>query len=324
MIPDFGRIRGIVLSYPISFSDPFYRSLTSFYDRLIALLPNDILICLVVADPSDENTITQKFSGKKIKVINVHGFNEIWLRDILGFPHDGKVVLPTFAPTYFKSLYTDVYLQKLDFQVRGILADLEFEIQSLDLVWDGGNLIHNSRIGFVTDKLLKDNPGRTKSQIKSRIVKALSIDPIFIPTFKYDTLGHADGYLNFFSQDGVALSNYPSISFLENSTLYSNKLREILFDNNLQIVDVWDRPFSEHVKIDDEYLESARGVYNNFLQVNGTLILPDYKSSKDSSLFKYQKRNLKSLSPFFPSINTINCDQLSSLGGVLHCVSWTF
>lgn len=324
MNTDFGRVRGIVLSYPRRFADPFYRGLTPFFDKLIRLLPSDIEVHLVVSSPECSTEIREKFDDRQINSIVVPGFNEVWLRDLLGFSAERKVIKPAFRPTYFKGIYTGPYLETISNQVNSILSTIGFDIHELDLAWDGGNLIHNGEIGFVTDKLLADNCTKSKSKIRSLIERELGIEPTFIPTFKYDQLGHADGYLNFIRKDTVTLSCYPSTPSLIDSQQYAGRLKELLFEKALSIVDIWDEPVPEQVKVDEEFLESARGIHNNFLQINGSLILPEYKSSARSGFRKYLDFNIKSLSPFYSSVTTVNCDHLSRLGGVLRCVSWCF
>lgn len=324
MTTDYGRVSGITLSYPSDFGDSFYRSLTPFFDELINLLPDRIKIALIVSQEKSIDRLIGKFPNMDFQIIVVDGFNEIWLRDILGFPNGNEVIKPRFRPTYFKGIYTDSYLKRLELQTDSIIHELGFEIEHIALSWDGGNLIHNNRIGFITDKILRDNADRTESGIRRLIESRLEIAPVFIPTAQNDQLAHSDGYMNFVSENHIALSNYPDIPFLQEARKYRKRLHEIVQAQGLQTVEVWDRPFSETVTVEDEFLESSRGIYNNFIQLNNELILPSYSAPASAVISKLLETNRKSLEKHFNAIHTINSDHLARLGGVLHCVSWVW
>lgn len=322
MTTDYGKINGIVLSYPQDFHDPFYNKLTGFYDELISMLPQAIKLCLIVNSQRVKQQLTGRFHERDINIIVVPEFEEIWLRDLLGFPSGKQIIKPVFQPTYFKNIYTKSYLARIDSQVNSILQQLDFEVVPLDLIWDGGNLIHNDKIGFITDKVLRDNPNKSESKIESLIENNLKIKPIFVPTERHDQLGHVDGYMNFIQENIITISNYPNIQFLRGSVSYREALLRVMSDEGLTTIDIWDRPILENVNVGDEYLESSRGVHNNFIQINDTLILPKYHSPKDSLLSDYNGANINALKPYFSTIRTINSDELAKLGGVLHCVSW--
>lgn len=322
MITDYGRINGIVLSYPSDFGDPFYRSLTPFYDDLIKVLPRGIRLALIVSQEKSVDKLRGKFPDRDFQTIVIEGFNEIWLRDIFGFSNGNKVIKPLFRPTYFKGIYTTSYLERLESQTENIIDELGFEIEPIALAWDGGNLIHNNKIGFITDKVLRDNRPMEEFKIRALIEGSLEITPVFVPTAKNDQLAHTDGYLNFVREKEITLSNYPNIPFLKDARNYRNALLEIIEAHELQPIEIWDRPFSETINVEDEFLESSRGIYNNFIQLNGELILPSYSAASTTVISKLLEVNRKSLDKYFSAIHTVNSDQLARLGGVLRCVSW--
>lgn len=324
MITDYGQIKGIVLSYPSGFLDPYYRQLTRFYDELISLIPTKLELTLVINSSKAENEVLQKFKGRLIKFILISDFNEIWLRDLLGFSNNNGVIRPIFRPSYFKNIYTNSYLSILNSQIDQIIDKLGFEKLSVDLIWDGGNLIHNNKIGFVTDKLLLDNPGKTKSEIEKIISSSLGLKAIFVPTFKYDQLGHMDGYLNFIDENTVTLSQYPQSPFFKESRRYRESISAIVRQEELTIIDIWDCPNDNKLKVGNDFLESAEGIQNNFLQINKTLILPSFNSPYHPLCSNYQVENINSLQPYFSKIVTIQSNQLAKLGGVLHCISWCY
>jgi agmatine/peptidylarginine deiminase len=322
MTLDYGPIKGIALSYPSDFGDPFYRSLAPFYDELITLIPKGIQIALIVSSDKAGSIARSAHPDQDLRIIVIPGFNEIWLRDLLGFPKKNVVIKPLFRPTYFRGIYTDAYLDILEENIYTILRKLDFEIEHLNLAWDGGNLIHNDSLGFTTDKLLSDNSHLTESKIRRLIENKLEITPVFVPSFKHDQLAHTDGYMNFLKDSTITLSNYPSIPFLNEARKYRDELRKIIESSDMDVVEVWDRPFSEVIKVDKEFLESSRGIFNNFIQLNGQLIIPKFSNNPKHLLSKLHNRNVENLKPYFSRVESINCDHLSKLGGVLHCVSW--
>ena len=123
------------------------------------------------------------------------GFEDIWLRDLIGFDAEGIVFKPIYQPSYYDPIDKS-YLKILNDQVQTIISDIiQKPVVNLPLIWDGGNLVHNSKYGFITNKIIDENPDYSKSYIRDLIKEQLQINPVFLPYPVDDVLGHMDGYM---------------------------------------------------------------------------------------------------------------------------------
>jgi agmatine/peptidylarginine deiminase len=90
---------------------------------------------------------------------------------------------------------------------------------------------------------------------------------------------------------------------------------------------MYDRPIYETAycgcKKNSACFYSARGNYINFLRINNLIILPEYTLATKKETDYYNKVNQEILERLGFEIKRINCDLLSKLGGVLHCISFT-
>jgi hypothetical protein len=154
---------------------------------------------------------------------------------------------------------------------------------------------------------------------------------IIVPSNKNDPLSHSDGYLNFLTENRICLSEYPTIDFLKDDIEYMNQLKRIVIEKSLEITTIYDRPIAEkligsgrneHDKT-KECLNSARGIFINFLILNNTIILPEYSIPNYNSKMIYNEVNKHILQNLGYNVIPINCDELAKLGGSLHCISFT-
>ena len=94
-----------------------------------------------------------------------------------------------------------------------------------------------------------------------------------VPTSINDTLGHTDGYMAFLEEDTICISAYPDLPYLKHENEYLFRLREIAREEKLEIIDIRDYPSNERCTVGGESIESAKGCYINFLNLNNTIIL---------------------------------------------------
>lgn len=137
-------------------------------------------------------------------------------------------------------------------------------------------MVSNGKIGLITDKIYDLNKDKTKDEVKGIIREYLGIEPIVFPTFKFDSLGHSDGYVNFLSESTICVSKYPGKLFLKDEIKSLKGLENILKELGLEIIHIHDRPVAEVCKVGNEKIEGARGFYNNFIKLNDTVILPEF------------------------------------------------
>lgn len=332
MLTDYSKISNILLSYPERFYNE-YDHLVEFYHSLIELIPNEIQIWIVTNNQSSMQKLKDRFSYKKINTIGIKGWDEIWLKDCIGFKKEGAVIKPYYHPSYceYNEARHNSYFYKLNKLSKVIIREcITNSIIDLPLRLDGGNFVNNDRTCFLTEKILRDNKSFSASEVKSIIKDFMGLSATFLPLADSDTIGHADAYLGFLSSQKVFLSNYPSFSFLQKDIQSLFGIRKILEEEKFDIVEIQDRPIDEAVYCKcyrankKACFSSARGNYSNFLRLNNLIVLPEYTlpTVKETKYFNSINKEILEREGF--DICSLNCDQLAKLGGSLHCISYTF
>jgi len=197
-----------------------------------------------------------------------------------------------------------------------ILAEvLSKRLQRLPLVWDCGNLATNGNIGFITERIFKDNPEFSKKEVASLIQEHLGIiEPIFIPEPKHDPLAHADGYLTFIMENRAVVSSYPE-HWDKDDRQYVEKIRRELKNCEIEVIMIYDSPEAKYYygTAKNGGIPSARGIYVNFLQLNDTFIVPEFSFGLSGSPVDYNSKNRRVLGQSGDVI-PINCDGPQNLG----------
>lgn len=328
---EFSNINDLFLPYPKGFKDTS-QNLNNFFKDLIGLIPKSIRQFIIVNNEMAGNEIKSCYPNKNIEIILIEGFNEIWLRDIIGFnTGSNRIFKPIYNPDYCNYIYTPDYVEKIDYQVKEIIdKSIKFEIVEIPLILDGGNFVSNGEIVFITNKVIKNNSTNSEF-IKDILFDYLGVKTIIIESNQNDKLSHSDGYLNFLDKKRICLSKYPEIDFLKEDIKYLKRLESVLETNSLDIITIYDRPIAEKVigggkTLNDqskECLNSARGIFVNFLILNNTIILPEYTIPNYKKTIDYNSLNKRILTNLGYNVISINCDELGKLGGSLHCCSFT-
>lgn len=314
---DFSKITELYLIYPedIKEDDCNYNELTDFYNELIELVPEEIELIIFVKT----NLIGEKIKDLRInlKYVVNNDLNSIWLRDFAGFNFNDNIVKPIFKPKYSYSKTANI----INKSMNTLNSLLNKELFNIPLIWDGGNLVTNGEIGFITERIIKDNQNKlSDKQIEEIIRESLNIKPIFIPVLKGDEIAHSDGYLAFLDKETILLSEYPDRKYFKEDNDYVSQIEKILINNGFEPIRIIDSPVDEKPYCDD--IESAKGIYINFLRLNNTILMPiyDFGNIEDNNCNKINEKKLKNLGF---NVITINCDELAKFGGVLHCISFT-
>jgi hypothetical protein len=207
---------------------------------------------------------------------------------------------------------------------------LEKDIIDIPLNLECGNFVCNDKYVYLTNKILEDNKNLGENHIKQIINVTTGLIPVIIEGSKSNPISHTDGYMNFIDDKTVLIANYPSFQFLKDDIDFIKRLDENLKLVGTERITFYDRPVNEGAnncgcngKSHSDCFFSARGSYINFLQINRTIILPEYTlPTKRESNF-YNKINQEILEGLGFEVKRINCDLLSNFGGVLHCISFT-
>src|SRR5688572_19896384 len=99
VLPDYKPVTKLILAYPERFYNE-YDELVPFYDELIGLIPEDILIWAITNNDVTSDKLQEQFPHKQLNTLGIRGWDEIWLRDCIGMYKEDHVVKPEYYPNY--------------------------------------------------------------------------------------------------------------------------------------------------------------------------------------------------------------------------------
>ena len=175
------------------------------------------------------------------------------------------------------------------------------------IILDGGNVIKGKNWAILTDKVFKENPMIPQNRLINELEKLFEAKVIIIPREPYDFTGHADGMVRYFDEDTLLINDYGE----HQSDRYQSRLRRALDQHQFKLIEI---PYSP----DDSNLNSAKGIYLNFLEMKDFILVPTFGQPEDEiAVARFEN--------LFPNrvIETIDASEIAREGGVLHCISWT-
>lgn len=309
---DFERVTTLFLAYPEGVIDcEFdYTPATPVFDYLIKNLPRKLNLVVLVKKAETRQKIEGMRKKNTITLIN-NGLSSIWLRDTAGINMGSHIVKPIFRPKYYRKHFEQA--SKIDQYMKFIHSILAVDMEELPLIWDGGNLVTNGEIGFITEQVLMDNKKtHTENQIVDLIKSQLGFVPIFLPVLPDDTFAHSDGYLAFLNQDSIAISSYPK-NWRRKDRNYIQRIKDIVKKHVPNVVELQEAPTNDA----DGDILNAKGNYINFLQLGKEIYLPSFGNNSDA-----EKYNTELLSKY-GKVRTVPATELAQFGGLLHCISFT-
>ena len=326
---DYKEVSTILFAYPERYYNG-YDDLVPFYDELITLIPNDFKIWIITNNNQSIKKLEEKFSYKKINFLGLKGWDDIFIRDSLGFIRDEYIYKPNYYPCYCKNTNDKEYYRRLNFLSRTIAKEcLKKEVIDINLVIDGGNLVLSDTHVYLTDKVYENNCHLSNKEIDYILLQNTGLKPVVVENNKADSIGHMDAYLAFLDKDTAIIPSYPSFPFLKDDLDFLKLLDEELKVNDYKRVTLYERPIDEGARCGcsnhkgKPCFYSARGNYINFLRLNNTIILPEYNLPTKKEPEYYNKTNQNILENLGFEVLRINCDKLAKFGGVLHCISFT-
>lgn len=252
-----------------------------------------------ISDALSANGMAVKFGGDD---------DNIWCRDYCPVPTEGGLKKFAYKLPPIK-LWFD---PRIDCQVFP------------HIVLDGGNVVQDGKRVIVTEIVFHQNIG-SRDQITSMLEELFEKPIVFIPVEPGDDLGHADGIVHLCGDGRVLVNDYSIIS--RHWRKYQHQVDGVLHDAGLEVVpipnayhrcpDMTEKAFRSKYPMADSF-NPAPGYYLNFLRVENVILLPQFGFPEDSQAAAIIKA-------VFPQhkIYPIECYDLSMLGGVLHCVTWT-
>lgn len=308
---DFEGVTSLFLAYPEGVIDcgTDYTPASAVFDRLIKALPSKINLIVLTKTSSIASKIEQLRKKRTITLVNSE-LSTIWMRDTAGFNVGTHIVKPIFKPKYYRKYYDEA--ERIDSYMRIIHSILKIDMEQIPLIWDGGNLVTNGKIGFITDQVLIDNKKtHSEEEVKDHIRSSLGIEPVIVPTFSDDLFAHTDGYMNFLDRDTIAFASYPD-KWRRKELNYLKELKNIVKKHVKNIVELKENPSDEM----NGSIYSSKGSYVNFLKLGKLIFVPSFQ---DKETEDYNYNILKSFGKVIP----IDCSELAPFGGLLHCISFT-
>lgn len=220
---------------------------------------------------------------------------DIWMRDFMPFLlDDGRLVSYNYDPDYLK-----------DDKYNNLRTKIQPLNDHINLVLDGGNFIRHKNKAIMTDKIFKENPSKTKSEIIEIIKQKCALNElIIIPRQPYDMLGHSDGMVRWIDENSVLVND-----FSNESKSFNDRLIRSLKKCGLNI---------KFMRYSEGFFNKTRdwGAYLNFIKINSLLIVPVYGTDDDYVAIEQIKKIYGGC-----KVETINLSEIIELGGALHCIT---
>ncbi|MEO5754829.1 MAG: agmatine deiminase family protein [Chthoniobacterales bacterium] len=218
-------------------------------------------------------------------------------------------ILFRYDPSYAGGLYQPAATADAR---RNLDLYLGFTPRECPLLLEGGNLVHNSRIAIVTEKIFADNKHLSGGEIE-RLIQSIGFERVvFIPVEPDDSVGHADGIVKFLRPDLLLVNDYVGSEFRD----YRRRLYRTLERAKVAAELVPFPWFCTNEKHDGIW--SAVGCYINFVLTSRGIIYPTFSHRTDdrvASLLEELTRLPK---------RAVESTALARLGGVLNCATLTF
>lgn len=247
------------------------------------------------------------FKKNAIRFEYLYNTKDIWCRDYMPVQvRKNKFVQFKYSPSYLSA----IKFQSLKSDTETICAEINISAKRVNIILDGGNVVRSKKKVILTDRIFFDNKAIDKKNLLKELYCLFEVDDIIIiPHQPNDMFGHADGMVRFLDENTVLLNDFTSEKkyFRENllRSLKKHRLDPILFTLT---------PSSEK---NEDNVPSAIGTYINYLHIGNFILFPAFNLASD----EYALNQLSSILPK-TRIETLDCVNVASEGGVLNCISW--
>lgn len=295
---------------------------------------------------------------KTARALRAHGATlltgcyDIWCRDFMPVQVNDKLFVQfMYAPQYLvKSdhYYSDEIQQHMKacgyhdywdtitpigFAYPPELRKSGIDVRMVPLVLDGGSVVGNDEIAFVSERVISDNPAWTCEDLRGVLEFELYVDRVeFIPEHPDDFTGHVDGSIRIVSRDSVVIGCPPArhsaqkhdqIAAYYRSLKYTAQLRLIAESCGMKVIDLIDVSF----KAPDKPEGNVHGLYANFLQLKQKVMVPSWRLNEEDALahgtiieLGFGPENVTMI-----EANEFACPRTPlDAGGALNCVTWNW
>ena len=231
----------------------------------------------------------------------IPGTLAVWCRDYLPVQVAGdRFVQFRYAPDYLIGKYRPL---RADGRIGPKLTWLKACLRS-EFVLDGGNVVGWGDRAIVTDKVFRENLGRSREVVAEGLKDDLRlVELIVVPTEPEDPIGHSDGMVCWLGERTLLVNDYSKVS-----GSFRRRIHERLSRHQVELVEL---PYRPQPGVRDG-IPTAAGNWMNFLRVRDLLIVPCFGLKGD-------ERALGILRDVHPEyvVDAVQCGKLAGEGGLL-------
>lgn len=227
---------------------------------------------------------------------------DVWARDYMPAFTGKHYVAYTYNPDYLQNEKDKPYITD---NIHAVFDFSKDKLITTDLVIDGGNIIMCGDKMVMTDKVFKENPNYSKTEVQERIEKAFSAKLVIIPWDKEEKkYGHADGMVRYIAENHVLINNYKDFD-----PEFRLKLLDALTPHFAQISEL---EYGKANRVDS-------WAHLNYLQVDKLIFVPQLDIASDAL-------TIEQLANLFPDskIIPVEVKGIVRKEGALNCVSWNY
>lgn len=220
--------------------------------------------------------------------------------------------IQTGSDRFIQFKYEPDYLQD-DYYIltqtdpMAVCKAIDLQVIESSIKIDGGNVIKGKNWVILTDKIFKENLSFSTNQLLSELERLFGVQVIIIPQEPFDFTGHADGIVRYYTNDTVLINRYNP----KDNEGFQKSLKSALKSHGLKTIEI---PYNSY---QNSNVDSADGLYINYLQMENFILLPSFNKRDDEIAFRQFEQ-------LFPgqTIESIDSRQISKDGGVLNCIAW--
>lgn len=243
-------------------------------------------------------------SKLSISIDLLPGTKDIWARDYMPIQVNAdKFVQFIYDPDYLQSKQWQKTISDTD----AICSSISIAPVKSTIKVDGGNVVRASNKVIMSDKVFSENPHIPEKQLVKALQEHFEVEQIvIIPTDSSDKIGHADGMVRFLDDRAVLINDYS-----KEKSQFQRDFRMALHNAGLDWVEIPYNPYN------NKKLIQANGIYINYLQMKGVIVLPVFGMKEDEQVVSL----FEGLYPA-TSLATVKSNDIAEHGGVLNCSTW--
>lgn len=279
---------------------PFFDDIVAFLSRLVQSSHPDDQFLVVVDGP------TRDKMGDKVPEENLlpGSIPDIWIRDFAPV----RTVQGSYKFRYLPGYLGAQTAQSIERGFMDWFGTVGLGTEWVELNLDGGNFVYNGLdSAVVTERVLEDNPSRSRREISQEIQGRLGLEKLaIIPEGPREKTGHADGMVVWLAADVLGVARFAEPE-------RSKVLRAL--EENLPGVELVELPFQPTGELWEGW-ESAAGVYVNALSTENALYVPRFGLKADGAATQaYRAHSAKDVIPVMTGREV-------RLGGSIRCLTW--